>query len=65
MSILSKNKQNLSSIETLQIIWNVWSKPENLLKFSNFPDFFLVVQNKIYKNNISNIAIEHVVVNLF
>ena len=33
------NFKYLSSIETFQIISNVWNGPENLLKFSISPDF--------------------------
>ena len=45
----------LSSIETFQIIWNVWNGPENLPKFSIFQDFHLVN----YKSNLQEKCYEY------
>ena len=54
------NFKYLSSIETFQIIWNVWNGPENLPKFAFFLD---LITNRIYENNLTNMAMEHVIGN--
>ena len=53
------NIKYLSSIEIFQIIWNVWDGPENLPKFSIFPDFHLINYNRIYENKVTSMAMEY------